>query len=134
MPMQQSSFSLSVCDPKKRQRHSERMCITQAATPAIKMIIGDWYVDELGMPTRKSQRAHSGVLVARGPYALGSSVNSSWGFDTPRRAYRPTESRRRLMSPISANAADIRTGCSTERHIPAMRLASFTAGPMTVKV
>ena len=37
------------------------------------------------------------------------------------------------MSPISANAADIRTGCSTERHIAAIRLASFTAGPMTVK-
>jgi hypothetical protein len=29
------------------------MSISQAATPAIKMIIGDWYVDELGMPTRE---------------------------------------------------------------------------------
>ena len=38
---------------EKRQRRSERMSISQAATPAIKMIIGDWYVDELGMPTRE---------------------------------------------------------------------------------
>ena len=37
------------------------------------------------------------------------------------------------MSPTSANAADIKTGWSTERHIVAMRLALFTAGPMTVK-
>ena len=62
-----------------------------------------------------------------------SIVNSSWGCDTPRRAYRPADTRRRLMSPTSANAADIRTGWSTERHITAMRLASFTAGPRTVK-
>jgi hypothetical protein len=35
----------------KRQRYSER---SQAVLPAaIKMIIGDWYVDELGMPTRE---------------------------------------------------------------------------------
>jgi hypothetical protein len=26
---------------------------SQAVIPAIKMIIGDWYVDELGMPTRE---------------------------------------------------------------------------------
>jgi hypothetical protein len=38
---------------EKRQRHSERMSISQAVIPAIKMIIGDWYVDELGMPTRE---------------------------------------------------------------------------------
>jgi hypothetical protein len=38
---------------EKRQRRSERMSISQAATPAIKMIIGDWYVDERGMPTRE---------------------------------------------------------------------------------
>ena len=37
----------------KRQRYSERMCSSQAATPAIKMIIGEWYVDELGMLTRE---------------------------------------------------------------------------------
>jgi hypothetical protein len=37
------------------------------------------------------------------------------------------------MSPTSANANDIRMGWSTERHIAAMRFASFTAGPMTVK-
>jgi hypothetical protein len=33
----------------KRPRYSERM----AVTAAIKMIIGEWYVDELGMPTRE---------------------------------------------------------------------------------
>ena len=33
----------------KRHRYSER----QEVLPAIKMIIGDWYVDELGMPTRQ---------------------------------------------------------------------------------
>ena len=37
----------------KRQRYSERMRSSQAVIPAIKMIIGDWYVDELGMPTRE---------------------------------------------------------------------------------
>jgi hypothetical protein len=34
----------------KRQRYSER---SHAVLPAIKMIIGDWYVDELGVPTRE---------------------------------------------------------------------------------
>jgi hypothetical protein len=29
------------------------MCSSQAAAPAIKMIIGEWYVDELGMQTRE---------------------------------------------------------------------------------
>ena len=37
----------------KRQRRSERMYSSQIAVPAIKMIIGEWYVDGLGMPTRK---------------------------------------------------------------------------------
>jgi hypothetical protein len=37
----------------KRQRSSERKCSSQAAAAAIKMIIGEWYVDELGMPTRE---------------------------------------------------------------------------------
>jgi hypothetical protein len=37
----------------KRQRYSERMGSSQAATPAIKMTIGDWYVDELGVRTRE---------------------------------------------------------------------------------
>jgi hypothetical protein len=43
----------------QRQRHSERMCSGQ---PAIKMIVGEWYVDELGMPTREIKRANSGAL------------------------------------------------------------------------
>ena len=37
----------------KRQRYSERKSSSQEVTPAIKMTIGDWYVDELGMPTRE---------------------------------------------------------------------------------
>jgi hypothetical protein len=37
----------------KRQRYSERMSSSQIALPAIKMIIGEWYIDELGMPTRE---------------------------------------------------------------------------------
>ena len=37
----------------KRQRYSERMCSNHEATPAIKMIIGDWYVDEFGVRTRE---------------------------------------------------------------------------------
>jgi len=36
-----------------RVRRSERMIISQPATPAIEMIIGDWYVDELGVRTRE---------------------------------------------------------------------------------
>jgi hypothetical protein len=40
----------------------------------------------------------------------GSMVNSSWGCDMPRRADRPTETRRFLISPTLAKAADIRTG------------------------
>jgi hypothetical protein len=36
-----------------RIRRSERMSISQEATPAIKMIIGEWYVDELGVRTRE---------------------------------------------------------------------------------
>ena len=37
----------------KRQRSPERMYSSHEATPAIKMIIGDWHVDELGVRTRE---------------------------------------------------------------------------------
>jgi hypothetical protein len=37
----------------KRQRRSKRMYSSQIAIPAIKMIIGEWYVDELGIRTRE---------------------------------------------------------------------------------
>jgi hypothetical protein len=37
----------------KQRRYTERMSSNQATVPAIKMIIGDWYVDELGIPTRE---------------------------------------------------------------------------------
>ena len=36
----------------KRLRY-ERMNGTQATTPMIKMIVGDWYVDEFGVRTRE---------------------------------------------------------------------------------
>jgi hypothetical protein len=37
----------------ERRRHAERSSGNQAMTPAIKMLIGDWYVDELGMLARE---------------------------------------------------------------------------------
>ncbi len=37
----------------KQQRYSERMYSSHETTPAIEMIIGDWYVDELGVRTRE---------------------------------------------------------------------------------
>ena len=37
----------------KQRRHGERRSSSQEVLPAIKMIIGEWYVDGLGMPTRE---------------------------------------------------------------------------------
>jgi hypothetical protein len=37
----------------RRPRHAERMSSSQEVLPAIKMIVGEWYVDELGVRTRK---------------------------------------------------------------------------------
>jgi hypothetical protein len=37
----------------RRPRHAERMSIRQEVLPAIKMVIGEWYVDELGVRTRE---------------------------------------------------------------------------------
>ena len=37
----------------KQRRYAERNNSNQAVVPAIKMLIGDWYVDELGMLTRE---------------------------------------------------------------------------------
>ena len=37
----------------KRQRCSERSNRNHEMIPAIKMLIGDWYVDEFGIPTRE---------------------------------------------------------------------------------
>jgi hypothetical protein len=37
----------------KRPRYAERMSSSHTVLPAIKMVIGDWYVDELGMLTRE---------------------------------------------------------------------------------
>ena len=38
---------------KERHRRTERSGGNQGMTPAIKMVIGDWYVDELGILTRE---------------------------------------------------------------------------------
>jgi hypothetical protein len=38
---------------RSSRRHAERMSINQEVLPAIKMIIGEWYVDELGVRTRE---------------------------------------------------------------------------------
>ena len=37
----------------ERPRHAERMRINHEVLPAIKMIVGEWYVDELGVRTRE---------------------------------------------------------------------------------
>ena len=37
----------------RRPRHAERMSSSQEVLPAIEMIVGEWYVDELGVRTRE---------------------------------------------------------------------------------
>ena len=37
----------------KRRRYAERRNNSQEVLPAIKMLIGDWYTDELGILTRE---------------------------------------------------------------------------------
>ena len=37
----------------KQRRYAERMSRRQEVLPAVKMLIGDWYVDELGIMTRE---------------------------------------------------------------------------------
>ena len=37
----------------KQRRYAERMSSLQEVLPAVKMLIGDWYVDELGILTRE---------------------------------------------------------------------------------
>jgi hypothetical protein len=37
----------------RRPRHAERMRINQEVLPTIKMIIGEWHVDGLGVRTRE---------------------------------------------------------------------------------
>ena len=37
----------------KQRRYTERNNSIQAMIPAIKMLIGDWYVDEFGILTRE---------------------------------------------------------------------------------
>jgi hypothetical protein len=37
----------------RRRRQTERDTNNQAMTPAIKMLIGDWHIDELGILTRE---------------------------------------------------------------------------------
>ena len=37
----------------KQRRHAERRSSSQEMLPAIKMLVGDWYIDELGVMTRE---------------------------------------------------------------------------------
>ena len=37
----------------KQRRYADRMSSRQEVLPAVKMLIGDWYVDELGILTRE---------------------------------------------------------------------------------
>jgi hypothetical protein len=37
----------------RRRRQTERNANNQAMTPTIKMLIGDWHIDELGILTRE---------------------------------------------------------------------------------
>jgi hypothetical protein len=37
----------------ERRRHARRMSSSHEVLPAIKMLVGDWQVDELGMLTRQ---------------------------------------------------------------------------------
>jgi hypothetical protein len=37
----------------KQRRHAERRSSSQEVLPAIKMLIGDWHIDELGVMTRE---------------------------------------------------------------------------------
>jgi hypothetical protein len=37
----------------KQRRHAERRSSSQELLPAIKMLIGAWYIDELGVMTRE---------------------------------------------------------------------------------
>jgi hypothetical protein len=37
----------------KRRRYAERRSSSQEVLPEIKMLIGDWYTDELGVLTRE---------------------------------------------------------------------------------
>jgi hypothetical protein len=38
---------------QQRRRHAERKTSDQQVLPAIKMLIGSWYVDEFGILTRE---------------------------------------------------------------------------------
>jgi len=38
---------------QQRRRHAERKTSDQQVLPAIKMLVGDWYVDEFGIRTRE---------------------------------------------------------------------------------
>jgi hypothetical protein len=44
----------------KQRRHGERTN-SHLATPAIRMLIGDWHIDELGYVRERSPRATSGA-------------------------------------------------------------------------
>ena len=66
--------------------------------------------------------------------ASGSSVNSSCGRRQAAQRIAPDRDQPLpVVADVRRTPADTRSGWSTERHIAAMRLASLTAGPITVK-
>jgi hypothetical protein len=48
-----SVIELQLARLRSSRRHAERTSINQEVLPAIKMIVGEWYVDELGVRTRE---------------------------------------------------------------------------------
>src|SRR5262249_33999395 len=85
--------------------------------------------------TRRCGRSRGSVRDQTPRPRSGPSVKSSRAWPTPRSATRPTETKpARSPSPAAATKSDdASTPRSTERHIDAIRLTSFTAGPTTVK-
>jgi hypothetical protein len=65
---------------RSRRRHAERMSISQEVLPAINMIIGEWYVDELGVRTREITAREQPFVVGR----LGKRRGVTEGEDEDR--------------------------------------------------
>jgi hypothetical protein len=68
----------------KRRRHAERRSSSQEVLPAIKILVGDWHTDELGVMTRD----HGSRLVGQGPKRKEgpSRRQRAWGRK-PRSSY-----------------------------------------------
>jgi hypothetical protein len=47
---------------KQQRRYVERRSSSQGIVPAVKMLVGDWYTDELGVVTREVKLGHETKL------------------------------------------------------------------------